>query len=349
MSGMTEGRQIATHNGAFHCDEVLACHMLHHHTKSYQHAEIVRTRDPEMLEKADIVVDVGGKYDVEEQRFDHHQRGFEGTFESLGKRSHTKLSSAGLIYKHFGEEVVESILSSKEDLCLSSEDLKRVHAKVYDSFMEAIDGIDNGVQMYESDSPARYESSTDLSSRVGGLNAEWYEKNPDQDGNFHKAMLLAGAEFDACVQRIATSWLPARTIIGKAFKTRRDDHASGAIMVMRDFAPWKDHLYTLEDEEGVSNNSADTEDGDAAMGTKVLYVLYEDITKSSWRIQCVPASKGSFQSRKALPEVWRGVRDEELSSVTGVDGCVFVHASGFIGGNKTYDGIKALAMKALVM
>lgn len=345
---MTGSRQIATHDGAFHCDEVLACHMLHHHTKAYQHADIVRTRDPEKLEKADIVVDVGAKYDVEKHRFDHHQRGFEGTFESLGKRSRTKLSSAGLVYKHFGEEVVDSILRSK-DVSLSTEDLKLVYLKVYESFMEAIDGIDNGVQMYQSDSPARYESSTDLSSRVGRLNAEWYEQNPDQDSNFRNAMLLAGAEFDACVQNIATSWLPARTIVAKAFNARMADHGSGAIMVMRDFAPWKDHIYTLEEEKGQTDIGDDIKEGDAAGQTKVLYVLYEDITKSSWRIQCVAVSKGSFQSRKALPELWRGVRDEELSSVTGIEGCVFVHASGFIGGNKTYEGVKALAEKALVM
>jgi hypothetical protein len=29
---------------------------------------------------------------------------------------------------------------------------------------------------------------------------------------------------------------------------------------------------------------------------------------------------------------WRGVRDEALSQVSGIDGCIFVHMSGFIGG-----------------
>jgi uncharacterized UPF0160 family protein len=30
-----------------------------------------------------------------------------------------------------------------------------------------------------------------------------------------------------------------------------------------------------------------------------------------------------------------------------VSGCIFVHASGFIGGNKTYEGALAMASKAL--
>ncbi len=56
---------------------------------------------------------------------------------------------------------------------------------------------------------------------------------------------------------------------------------------------------------------------------------------------------GSFESRKALPAAWRGLRDEQLSEVAGIPGCVFVHASGFIGGSQSYDGAVAMAKKAL--
>jgi hypothetical protein len=35
---------------------------------------------------------------------------------------------------------------------------------------------------------------------------------------------------------------------------------------------------------------------------------------------------------------WRGIRDTELSKVSGIPGCIFVHASGFIGGNSSYEG-----------
>ena len=52
----------------------------------------------------------------------------------------------------------------------------------------------------------------------------------------------------------------------------------------------------------------------------------------NWRVQAVPVSPESFESRKALPEAWRGLRDEELSRVSGIEGGIFVHASGFIGG-----------------
>lgn len=56
---------------------------------------------------------------------------------------------------------------------------------------------------------------------------------------------------------------------------------------------------------------------------------------------------GSFENRRSLPAAWRGVRDDALSELSGIPGCVFVHAGGFIGGNKTKEGALAMAVKAL--
>jgi len=75
----------------------------------------------------------------------------------------------------------------------------------------------------------------------------------------------------------------------------------------------------------------------------------QDDREKKWRVQAVGAAPGSFDSRKALPTAWRGLRDAELSEVSGIPGCVFVHASGFIGGNATYEGALAMAQKALTM
>ena len=52
-------------------------------------------------------------------------------------------------------------------------------------------------------------------------------------------------------------------------------------------------------------------------------------------------------SRLSLPEEWRGVRDDALSEKSGIPGCIFVHASGFIGGNETYDGVIQMARFSL--
>ena len=46
-------------------------------------------------------------------------------------------------------------------------------------------------------------------------------------------------------------------------------------------------------------------------------------------------------------KAWRGIRDDALVKISDIQGSKFVHASGFIGGNATYEGALAMAKKTL--
>ncbi|PRW61099.1 UPF0160 -like [Chlorella sorokiniana] len=321
--------KIGTHSGSFHCDEALGCFLLQQ-TQRFAGAEVVRSRDPELLKTLDVVVDVGGVYDAEALRFDHHQRGFTEVF---GHGFNTKLSSAGLVYKHFGREIVASAMQLPAD----HPDVQTVWLQVYRSFLEAVDAIDNGVNQWDSEAPPKYVNNTNLSARVGRLNPDWNEDASDEATmqRFKQAMQLTGSEFLEAVQYAAKSWLPARSHVKEALEQRLEVHPSGRVMKLNTFCPWKEHLYDLEAEMGISG--------------QILYCLYEDDREKKWRIQAVGVAPGSFDSRKALPAAWRGLRDAELSAACGIPGGVFVHASGFIGGNNTLEGAVAMAAKALEM
>ncbi|KAI3693715.1 hypothetical protein L1987_76666 [Smallanthus sonchifolius] len=230
-------KRVGTHNGSFHCDEALGCFMICL-TNKYSGAEIVRTRDPQVLEALDAVLDVGGVYDPSRDRYDHHQKGFA----------------------------------------------------------EAIDAIENGINRYDT---------TNLQNLAYGL----------QSVRFH-----------------VKSWLPARSIVMECLAARTDIDPSGEIMVLDRFCPWKLHLFELEQE--------------LKTGPSIKYVLYQDERRKSWRVQAVAKSPDSFESRKALPSQWRGLRDD-LSKETGIPGCVFVLMSGFIVGNHTYEGALAMARGGL--
>merc|ERR1719272_2584953 len=104
---------------------------------AYAKAVVMRTRDEPTLAKCNIVVDVGAKYDHANQRYDHHQKEFTDVMEELGFA--TKLSSAGLIYRHFGRDFIKAVTGDQ-----SQEALEAIYRKIYRSFMEEIDGIDNG-------------------------------------------------------------------------------------------------------------------------------------------------------------------------------------------------------------
>lgn len=66
--------------------------------------------------------------------------------------------------------------------------------------------------------------------------------------------------------------------------------------------------------------------------------------------QCLSVSQFALLSscpRLSLPEEWRGIRDEALSKLSGIQGCIFVHAGGFIGGNNTQEGALEMARRTL--
>ncbi|KAH9623170.1 hypothetical protein KSS87_005838 [Heliosperma pusillum] len=355
-------KRVGTHNGSFHCDEALGCFMIRL-TDKFFGAHITRTRDSEVLEGLDAVLDVGGVYDPSRDRYDHHQKGFGEVF---GNGFTTKLSSAGLVYKHFGMEIIAKELK----LDLGHPDVFMLFISVYRNFMEAIDAIDNGISRYDTDKPPRYVNNTSLSSRVGRLNLDWTD--PDQSAEkeneaFEKAMNLAGGEFLDNVRSLARSWLPARSIVMECLSARKNIDPNGEIMVLNRFCPWKLHLFELEEEmksdspvkyvlyQALSVQCGfplfrflgSVESGFSEDFLSTTIIEWQDDRSKQWRVQAVAVSPDSFESRKPLPEQWRGLRDDDLSQVSGIPGGVFVHMSGFIGGNVTYEGAVAMAKAAL--
>eukprot|EP00088_Acartia_fossae_P014697 TRINITY_DN1789_c0_g2_i2.p1 TRINITY_DN1789_c0_g2~~TRINITY_DN1789_c0_g2_i2.p1 ORF type:complete len:333 (+),score=41.60 TRINITY_DN1789_c0_g2_i2:42-1040(+) len=322
--------RIGTHNGTFHADEVLACALLKILPK-YKDSEIVRTRDPKVLETCDIVVDVGGEFVPEKQRFDHHQKSFTHTMNSLDPKYkyEIKLSSAGLVYFHFGKE----ILSTLEEKDTQDPLVETLFTKLYEKFIQEVDGIDNGIETHDSE--GRYTINTNFSSRIGNFNPAWNEESDDNDQmkRFEKAMVQADSEFRDKVHFYARSWWPARKIVADAIEQRFDVHPSGQVLEFKQGGvPWKEHLLQLEVEQGLEG--------------QLYYVIYTD-QSGKWRVQCVPVSSTAFQNRLSLPENWRGVRDAELEKLSGIPGCIFVHASGFIGGNETREGVMQMVDVAL--
>lgn len=94
-------KTIVTHNGIFHADDIFAVATL---LLVYPGSTVVRTRNQELITKGDIVVDVGGIYDDQSERFDHHQAGGAGERENG-----IPYASFGLVWKHYGRELVNDM------------------------------------------------------------------------------------------------------------------------------------------------------------------------------------------------------------------------------------------------
>ncbi len=126
MSFFTKKKILVTHNSTFHADDIFATAILSLYYKG--NIKVIRTRDQEPIDTADIVYDVGGVYDEASNRFDHHQEG------GAGKRDNgVPYASAGLVWKKYGEEI-----------CASLELANKIDEKI----IQAIDANDNGIELF---------------------------------------------------------------------------------------------------------------------------------------------------------------------------------------------------------
>lgn len=335
----TSTKLIATHSGTFQADEALGVWLLRQ-TKAYYKSPVLRSRDKEEFGKADIVIDVGGTYEHSKCLYDHHQRSYDERFDDKVKSDGsgnkirvprcTKLSASGLVYRHYGKEVIVNLYPS-----LTEKELDLVYAKMYNTFMEAVDAVDTGVEQVADGCDLVYKDCTGLSRRVGRLNPRWNEDpQPDIDERFEEASALCGDDFLQVLTQIVESDMPARSFVEEAVLKRFENDESGEIIKFESGGmPWKGHLYELEKEHKVD--------------PLIKFVLYTD-QAGMWRVQAVTVEGQAFENRLSLPEEWRGVRDEDLEKIAGIKGCKFCHAAGFIGGNKTFDGALKMAQAAIL-
>lgn len=127
MNFLKKKNLLVTHNGTFHADDIFACAVLSIYLKD--NIKVVRTRDEEIIKKGDYVFDIGGIYDENINRYDHHQK------EGAGKRENgIPYASIGLVWKRFGKEI-----------CGDEDIAKQIDEKI----IQPIDANDNGVSIFD--------------------------------------------------------------------------------------------------------------------------------------------------------------------------------------------------------
>lgn len=185
---------IATHNGKFHADDVFGVALL---KQLYPDAEVVRTRDPEVLASADLVLDVGAVYDPATLRFDHHQL-------SSGARDNGILYSAfGLLWQHFGKE-----------FCDGDE---AVWQRIDSRLVVGIDAVDNGQDLYALNDFK--VAPLDVSELLGLFNPLGGEE--EFDVQFFVAVELATSVLHRLKAKYVTSLAAERDFV-EAFKASPD-------------------------------------------------------------------------------------------------------------------------------
>jgi uncharacterized UPF0160 family protein len=314
-------KKLVTHNGSFHADDIFACATLELILEKQGEAyEVIRTRDEQIIKSGDYVFDVGGIYDPEQNRFDHHQKGGAGRrTPSAGEGQESvaiEYASFGLVWQKFGKK-----------LCSS----QRVVDILDKKLAAPIDAFDNGMELVQNKfdvSPyylqhiffAMRPTWQEEESRAS-VNGARYDFAKSKDMIFLKCVEMAKEILSREIIQTEHILL-AETAITDIYKSSADKR----IIVLDKKYPY----------DYILNNFPEP-----------IFAVYPRKITGDWAAEAVRDNPKTFVSRKDFPKAWAGLRDEELQKVTGISDAIFCHRGLYLAVAKSKEGAIELAKKAL--
>jgi uncharacterized UPF0160 family protein len=317
---------IATHNGTFHADEVTAYAILNY---LFPNNELIRTRESEIIHKANIVIDVGQVYDQTNHRYDHHQSSFN---QSIDNQSQITLSSAGLIYKHFGDQLLDKFCTENK-----IEKNEKAYNDIYYRLIAEIDAHDNGIRQYSDnfyeqiangEIKQKFFMNLSFGQIISKLNTQDPSNDEEQDKAFKKAVSLAWDILSINIKHYfqsQTNFANDYVIMEQAMKNRFNDHISGKIVIVeQNCINWRKCLGIYE--------------GEHPDEPKISFIVYKG--NNSWNVRAI--SDQLFINRENLLPT-----EEMLKSVKVPDDIIFVHVKLFIAASKTIQTAIEMAIVSL--
>ncbi len=220
-----------------------------------------------------------------------------------------KFAACGLIWKEYGRQLLKKYKVKEIDY---------VWNYVDKNLIQFIDANDNG-QLPKL--PTDYRN-VHISHIIGLFNPKWDEE-VESDEKFIQALQLAEIIFDEFLQD-TISKVKAKDLVELAI-----EKSTNGIMLLEQFMPWKEFLLASEKEKAKDIN----------------FVVFPS-KRGGYNVYAVPKEIGSFENRKSLPMEWRGLREEALQKVTGVESARFCHNAGFICSAETMKDAMKLANMA---
>lgn len=205
---------IVVHSGGFHADDVFAAATL---LKALEgkpvEVRVVRSRDRKVIESADFVADVGGVYDADKNRFDHHQTGGAGSRENG-----IPYAAFGLVWKKFGTGIS------------GSSEIARI---VDEALVQPVDYGDSfGLPLQEITADSGIYPYT-LDRLISVFGSTFEETDRDGDSVFFRLVVIAREILEREIER-ARAFESARPLVLKAYRESGDKR----IVVLPGDYPW---------------------------------------------------------------------------------------------------------------
>ena len=227
----TSNKTVVTHNGLFHADEGFGVAFLSLLLGSEM--QVVRTRNPQEIEDAYVALDVGGVYDNDGLRYDHHQREFTEVHEGTS----VKLAACGLIWRHFGSVVITKLHPE-----LDVDQVQTLWQSVDETICRPVDMQDNGQCTFKTDD-AEAQALT-VSMMVAAFNQQDIY-SPAQDEAFLRVVELL-KEYILNFLRAGANKLQ---LLKEAEETVKAQLGS-RVLVLNKFLPYRETVLKANAEEG---------------------------------------------------------------------------------------------------
>jgi uncharacterized UPF0160 family protein len=301
--------KLLTHSGPFHADDIFATACLNLYFKNKEpNTKLIHKRSikPDDIADADIVYDIGLVYNPKKLRFDHHQND-----NSLTRPNGIPYAAFGLVFKHFGPELISMISGNKN---------KKYIAECFDTLekklVQHIDSMDNGKLTYKNiyedvDVPTIDNYFTICKSCVKSEDSKEFDKK------FYE-LVKVSIPFIENMILYSINKEAEKSVAIKAYNKAKDKR----IIICERFYNFSFNKFP-----------------------EPLVVVYPD-SRGGWSAKNVHKGEELYDARFYFPESWRGLVDEALEKACGVKGAKFCHKSGFLIVNETKDGVLEMINKA---
>ncbi len=320
-------KTACTHDGIFHADDVYSSALLQN---TFPGIRIKRSRSRQIQSEVDIVFDVGGVYNPKENRFDHHQEGFD-----VSRESGIPLSSLGLLWRKYGKDCIRSVLApyKHEEFMKSIDNWCGYTINHIDTqLIETIDCIDNGYGGYVlsvrggvggNTILGNHEANT-LSDFIKRMNKPQHEDNPTDNRKwFDKAVEIAVDDLKNMIINSYFFQKVRKEVVERALNASTSDNPQ--VLVLDRYISGVDTHLKAEELKNVD----------------IHFVVFEQTEQ--WKIIGIPGTGGRFSQKTPLPSEWAGLEGESLAKASGYSDAVFAHR----GRHFAIFGSKDSALKAV--
>lgn len=309
--------------------DLLACSMVLQ-VRRFSNVKFMLSSDYDMLNAlCSMIIGIGGVYNHAKRHYDCAQPLWDCKWEYkiLQQKVDIPLGSAGLIWKHYGKEVIEGVAG---DDALDDFHMTFAVEYVYERFVAYFDACQNRIKMVSDKNKSElYEDSSSLAKRIKRLDEECALPMNKFSVNdcFSKGIQIVQEGLIKMLTDTVNAFIPAFDQCLYDYKSRDLD----ARYFVTD-TPFED---VLEFVEAIDNSEP-----------KPLFVISPKTIYYAIAIKNTH-NRLAMDYRILFPQAWRGLRDAELRHACKIRDSCFVHASGFLAANGKFEGAEEMIKQAI--